>query len=111
MLAILERLLKKRGIKDVSVLSNDEKADFDRWNKVLSEGEISVEKIKTFCQQQIKLIESQWKNLDNSERKNERLIVMHVVYSAILEAIEAPKIERENLEKYLVGLIEGAKLP
>lgn len=102
---IIEKLFKKRGIKDISELSEDEKKTFDGWNKVLSEGEVTVEKIEKFCASQIGLIEAQWKNLDNEARKNERLLTMHVVYSAIKNAISGPQKRKEELEKELNKLI------
>ena len=103
---LLLRLLKKRKIENVEDLDKDEKADFDRWNRILSEGEISVEKIAEFCGNQIKLIEMQWKNLDNDIKKNERLIISHTIYSTLVNLIESPQAEKENLEKYLVELLE-----
>lgn len=104
---LLEKLLKKRGIKTLTELSEEESEDFDRWNKVLSEGEITVEKIIEFCKNQVNLIENQWKNMDNSQAKNERLILLHTVYKTILEAITAPKVEKERLESYLQQLLDS----
>lgn len=102
----LKRLLKKRGIDDVTKLQPEEKADFDRWQKILSEGEITLDKIGEFCRAQKTITEKQMRNLDNSYEKNAKLVLLHSVYSAILEAITAPQAERESLEKYLNALLE-----
>lgn len=102
---LLRQWLKKLKIKDVSGLSEEEKETFDTWSKTLSEGEITVERIEEFCQNQIEVIESQWRDMNNSERKNERLIVLHTVYSTLLKMINAPKQERANLERYLRQLL------
>lgn len=104
---IIKKLLNKRGVEDVTKLSSDEKQDIDRWQKILSEGEITVDKIKAFCDNEIGKIEKNWKDLNNSKEKNERLIIMHTVYSSIIEAIEAPQKQKESLEKYLSQLIEA----
>lgn len=104
---LLTKLLKKRGIEDVTKLSSDEKADFDRFEKILSEGEITVDKIRKFCENQTSVIEKQWRDFGNDPRKNERLIVAHTIYKTLLEAIEAPRSERERLEHYLTSLLEG----
>ena len=110
---LLLRLLEKRKIKkedlkyDENPLLN-EKLKFEEWDRVLSEGEISVEKIKEFCRQQIKLIEAQWKNMDNDTKKNERLIISHTIYSTFIQLIESPQTEKENLEKYLTDLITNS---
>ncbi len=102
----LQKLLDKRGV-EITELSSQEKEQFDRWHKVLSEGEISVDKIKQFCDIQIKSIQEQWKNLDNDSKKNERLILLHTVYSTLLNLINAPQVEREALELYLNQLLDS----
>ena len=101
---LLHQLLRKRNV-EVDNLETSEKTTFDSWNKILSSGEVSVEKIKEFCENQIRLIEGKWRNLDNTSDKNDRLITQHSVYKALLQAMEAPTKERENLEKYLVYLV------
>ena len=101
---LLLRLLQKRGITKDD-LDKEEKQTFDNWERILSEGEISVEKIGEFCKMQIRMIETQWKNLDNKDEKNKRLMMLHIVYSSLLQLIEAPQTERENLEKYLTDLL------
>lgn len=102
---LLSRLLKKRGIKDTSELSPEERADFERWKGILSGGEITVEKILDFCNTQKSLIETQWENKDNSKEKNERLIVAHTIYSKLVKLITAPQAEKASLEKFLEAQI------
>src|SRR3990167_11486211 len=101
---LLHQLLRKRNV-EVDNLETSEKTTFDSWNKILSSSEVSVEKIKEFCENQIRLIEGKWRNLDNTADKNDRLITQHSVYKALLQAMDAPTKERENLEKYLVVLV------
>lgn len=103
----LDELLEKRGIADVSKLDESEKQTFDRWQRILSDGEVTVDKLKTFCLNQIHAIEHKWRDLENSELKNQRLIAMHTVYKTLLDAMEKPQAERENLEKHLAQLIEN----
>ena len=105
-MSILEKLLKKRGIESLEQLREDEKEVFDRWNKTLSEGEMSLEKIVAFCEGQIRLIEEKWKDLNSPKEKNERLIIYHTVYRSIRDIIIKPISEREALEKYLNTLLE-----
>ncbi len=103
---LLQSLLRKKGIKDVSDLESYEVQDFERWGRILSEGEITVDKIKEFCKNQIHIIEGKFKDLDNTKEKNEKLIIMFTVYRSLIELIEAPSIEKENLEKYITSLIK-----
>ena len=102
--ALLEKLLQKRKIKDVTKLNPEEKKTFDTWNKVLSEGDITVEKIQEFCQSQIDIIESKWKDLNIENSKKAEWIPIHNVYSTILLAIKSPRSAKEALEKQLINL-------
>ena len=104
---LLEKLFKKRGIKDTMTLDHQEQQTYDNWQKILSEGEITVDKVKQFCETQISLIEGKFKDLDNTPEKAQRLTISHSVYKAILDCMEKPQTERENLEKYLHQLIES----
>lgn len=103
-MSILSRLLEKRGITE-DQLSGEEKVQFEQWKGTLSDGEISVEKIKGFSERMIKTIENKWKDWDISNEKKSELIPYHTVYKAILDVIGGSKVERENLEKYLETLI------
>ncbi len=103
---LLQKLLNKRGIEDVTELVGPEKDQYDKWQGVLSEGEMSVEKIKQFCEMEIKTIHEQWKNLDNTPAKNERLVLIHTIYQTLLAIINSPRTDREALERYLTNLIE-----
>ena len=105
MMPILEKLLKKRGINSIEELREDEKEVFDRWDKVLSDGDITLEKVVQFCNGQIASIEDRWKDLNAPQEKNERLIIHHTVYRTIRDIITKPQAERANLEKYLNSLL------
>ena len=98
---LLSKLLGKKGIKSTDQLTPEEAETFDRWNRILSEGEITVGKISEFCQQEINKIESRW-----DENADASLIPYHVVYRTIIKVIQSPKAERETLEKYLSNLIK-----
>jgi hypothetical protein len=64
-----------------------------------------VDSLLKFCQNQIALIQVQFKNLDNSKEKNDRLVLQFNVYSTLMQAITTPTFEREALEKYLTSLL------
>lgn len=102
---LIEKLLRKRGIESTDKLAEHEKPTFDGWQRILSEGTITVDKIQEFCRAQLSLIHGKFKE-DNSNEKNNKLIAMHNVYKSILDVIDKPKIEKEQLEKYLHDLIE-----
>ena len=88
-------------------MSEDEKQNFDRWDLILSgEGEMTIEKLEEFCDEQINTIEEQFTNPDNSDKKDTYLKACLVVYSALRKAIHAPQAERQALERYLQQLIK-----
>ena len=102
---LLSKLLTKRKVKHEE-LSAEEKQDFDRWEKILSSGEITVKKIEDFCKNQIVSIGNQMRSVDNSTQKNERLVTLYSVYSAILGLLSGPETEKEALERYLNDLLQ-----
>lgn len=99
----IQKLLEKRGIQGIEDLRGSEKADFDRWERILSEGEISVDKIKLFCESKIRIIEGNWKQFEHTDRQ----VIAHTIYKGILECITAPVAEREQLEQYLNQIIDS----
>jgi hypothetical protein len=107
MKGILTRLFEKKGIKDISELSYADKLEFDKWNGILSEGEVTLDKVLQFCTTQLSLIERQFRDLDISTQKRDRLMLLHGVYSALKEVITQPKAQKEALEKYLEGLLSS----
>lgn len=94
----------KKNIEDVTKLSDSEKYDFDRWNKILNKESLTIDDFKEFCETQRSVIEKQFANLD--KEKNDKLIVQYVVYKKLLDLIEAPSKERETLIRYLENLIK-----
>ena len=103
---ILTRLFNKRGIKDATELSIEERVDFNRWQAVLSKEELTMEDIKHFCGTQIEIIEGKWSNLDTEEKRKAEMIPYHTVYRTLLKVIDSPKVAREMLEKQLNLLIQ-----
>ena len=103
---LIEKLLKKRGLDDTTSLSTEEKKTIDNYQKILTE-EINLDKVVEFCRNQVGVIEAQWRNLENTNQKNERLIIAYNIYKILLDLITKPKAEQESLEKYLRDLIDS----
>jgi len=108
---LLEKYLEKKGISDVNELKEDddpnlnERTTFDNWEAVLSGTEVTVDTISEFCESQITLIENLWENLENTPEKNERLILMHVVYRKFLKLITAAEKKRAEVEAQITALL------
>ena len=101
---IISKILQRRGIK-AEDLSKEEKVTVLNWQKILSGGEITLDKIKKFCEENINYIEAKFKDIYTSKEKLERLVLLHNVYSTLLRVITAPADEREALELYLSSLL------
>lgn len=100
----LQEILAKKNLKEED-LTPEERHTYDNWNRVLSNEKITIETVREFCNTQKQLIEAQWSNLDNTSQKNDRLILLHTVYSKIAKVTEADKAEREALEVQLNNLL------
>ena len=102
---ILEKLLFKRGIKSVDELSGEEKKTFENWRKILSKDQLTLEDIKMFCQTQINVIETRWKDYGTEQNKKAELIPYHTIYRTLLQVIESPQKERSQLEIQLEQML------
>jgi hypothetical protein len=105
--SLITKLFEKRGIKDVSELSMEEKSTFDNYQKILSKDKLEVEDLVKFINNQISVIENKWRDMNIDESKKAQLLPYHTVYKAILSAIESPKAEKEALESFLRQQIES----
>ena len=105
MFNILFTILKKKGIKDASELTPEERVDFDRWKKILTE-EVTVDTIKEFCKYQITIMESRFASGENTEKQDNFIKASLNIYLNLVKLIESPQIEKENLERYLNELIK-----
>lgn len=103
---LLQKLFKKRGITDVNDLSEEEKGQFDDWQKILSKEELDISDIKKFCQGQVDLIEAKWTDYSLNNSKKAEMIPYHTVYRTLLTAIGSPQVVREQLERQLNKLVE-----
>ena len=102
---LLEAILKKRGIEDVTKLDPAEKEDFDRWNKILTQEKITIENLQEFIREQKEKMEN--KVADPSIPREERLELLPylTIYKALLGLIKSPQAEKERTEKYLKQLL------
>ncbi len=106
-MSILDKVLTSKGIQKYEDLNADEKATFDRYKFILSgKTKITIEMLEQFCRGQISLIEDKFAS---SETKSDTYLkaCLHV-YLNILKLIDAPKVEREGMERYLISLIQSS---
>jgi hypothetical protein len=102
--ALLNKLLAKKGIDDVTTLDSEEKAVYEKYRLVLSGESVTVEMIKEFCKSQIRIIEGKCDGVQLLTPVQQGSL--HV-YINLLKAIEAPEAERESLEKYLTQIVNS----
>lgn len=102
MISLLTKLLNKRGIEKEEDLSKEEKEVFDRYKMILMGDIVTIDTLKEFCQQQIRIIEEKCDGI--TPLTNMQQASLHV-YLKLIKAIEAPEAERRSLEQYLTQLI------
>ena len=105
-MSILTKLLERRGIKDVNELDKEERQQFETWQKILSKEELTIDDVKKFCQTQLEIIDTKWKDYDIPQAKKAEWINPHTIYKTLLQIIESPKAGREQLEQYLNELLK-----
>ncbi len=104
-MSLLDKLLAKRGIKDFKDLSPEERVTFEGYKNVLTGKTLTIKNLEDFCRMQVRIIESRFANDAEGKVDVYTKACLHV-YLNLLMAMEAPKVERENMEKYLVSLIK-----
>mgnify|MGYP001619542822 FL=1 len=98
-MSILTDIFAKRGIKDVTDLDKEEREVFENYEKILSKDELTLEDIKHFLEDQIRVIENKWR--DYGTKNKASLIPYHTIYCVLRDVINSPQVEREQLEKHL----------
>jgi len=107
---LLEKYLNKRGI-DITTLKSDydpnfdEKSTFESWEATLTGADINEDTMRKFCHSQLDMIDGMWDELDNSNQKNERLVLLRIVYRKLLNLIDTSKKERERVEAEITALL------
>lgn len=104
---ILTKLLKRKGIEKIEDLSTEERVVFDNYKATLAKEQLTIEDFKRFLETQITIIEGKWKNYDLENAKKAELIPYHTVYKTLLQAIEAPLVEKRALEEVLTQQVNG----
>lgn len=113
-MSVLDIFLKKKGVQSPDELDNTPNTDgspteretYERYRKILSKEELTIEDIKLFLQGQIGIIEQKWKDYDTPNDKKAELIPYHTVYKTLEQVIRSPKAEREQLEAMLNQLTQ-----
>lgn len=98
---LIEKIFKKRGIADANDLSEEEKRDFDNWQKILSKDTLTIEDLRQFLQNQIDVITGKWQDYSLENTKKAEMIAYFTCYKTILQVLDSPKQAREQLEQQL----------
>lgn len=110
---LLYKYLERKGIKSREELSADEKATFQKWEKIFAK-EIKVENIAEFVDEQIEKLQEQWLTLDEKEHSNmefywkEQLYIKARIKNllAIKGLFNANVNNKKALELYLKDLLK-----
>lgn len=94
---------EKKGI-DPKKLTPEESATYEQYKAILSKEELTTEDIRLFLKQERAKIEAKWRTYEKVEKD---LIPYYTVYGVLLEAIDAPQVQRAQLEEFLMKQIQS----
>lgn len=102
---LLEKLLKKAGVKDYRELTTQEKATYDNWSKVLSK-EVNIDDIEEFIGNEVKKLYKELKEKTKKDKGREALYLTARIdnYEAILSIIKTPKAQKEAIKERIKKL-------
>jgi len=103
-MSLLSKLLAKYNVKSEEELSPEEQATYKRYKIILAKGDVTVDAIKEFCDQQIDIIHSCFDG--RTPLSPVQQASLHV-YLNIKKAIDGPRAEREAVERYLQQIIQS----
>jgi len=104
---LIQQLFEKKGITKLGDLAPDEKAKYDEWQATIDGTEVTVEKLKEFCEKQIKIIEDVYSRAEQTDKKDTMLRASLHVYLNLLKLMESTEAERASLERYLTDLLKN----
>ncbi len=108
----LSRYIEKKKI-DIANLTVEEQATFEQWEKTLSDEPVTVESLTEWLEFRKSAVGDSLGSLENSPRKQDKLIIWQALLTQMIKLIKAPKAEREALEIHLQSMLdekEGDKL-
>ena len=109
---ILSKYILKKKI-DVAELTTEEQVTFKQWEKTLSDEPVTIESLTGWLEFRRNAVAESLGSLENSARKQDKLIIWQALVTQMLKVIKAPKSEREALEIHLQSMLdekEGDKL-
>jgi len=109
---LLYKWLNQKGFKGPEELDKTPMPDgspnefqiFENYREILSKEELTIDDFRQFMQGQVSVIEGKWSDLNIEQSKKAELIPYHTVYKILLQALDAPKTQKEILERQLIQL-------
>lgn len=105
--SLIQGIMDKKGISKITELTPDEKTEYERWQAIMDGSEMTVAKIKEFCESQIRIIEGRYASGETTDKQDTFLRASLHIYLNLIALINSPETERVNLEKYLTQLLRA----
>lgn len=103
--SLIQKVFDRKGISKITELTPDERVEYDRWQAIIDGSEITVEKIREFCESQVKIIENKYATGETTDKQDVYLRASLHIYLNLIKLLDSPEVDRNNLEKYLTNLI------
>lgn len=104
---LLGRYLDKQGVADVTQLSEEEKATYEKWQEVLS-AEVTLETVVKFLEDQLPKLDKDLREaVKQGEDRKAILITARIEnYNDLKAVIAAPDRNREKLAAFITNLLK-----
>jgi hypothetical protein len=103
MINILEKYLNKLGVRSYAELNDEEKQTYKEWEESISGRKLTDEDVRGFLNTELslavrRLVDVNLSTEDQAFRKAEVKLIQKII-----EFLDGPTIEKEMLEKQIVG--------
>lgn len=103
---LVQAYLDKYNI-DPALLTKDEENTLKEWNAIMGKKELSIDDVRDWLLARKLMVELQLGKLDNSEKRQDRLVVWLTLLNQMIKLIDSPSAERKGLEEDLQKKLDG----
>ena len=98
---MIDQILEKLGLKDVSELNEVERATWSEWASILSKQDVTIEDLKAFLPKELERANIELRKFENAKEKDQFYKAYSSLLDTITKFIAGPTKQREALIAFL----------